>query len=127
MENIEIKPSKDMEEAAGSLASNLAQSEPFVRYKQAIQALDADPKASDLLQRLALAQADLRTRQFESNVPQEVLINLRDLQQTARVNEIILNYSQTQQAAIAYIREINQEISQLLGVDFGSLARRSCC
>ena len=31
--------------------------------------------------------------------------------------------------AVAFLREVNQEISQLLGIDFASLTRRSggCC
>lgn len=37
--------------------------------------------------------------------------------------------SKEQELSVAFLREVNQEISQLLGVDFASLARRSsgCC
>ncbi len=53
MDEMEVKLSKDMQEAAESLGSNLAQSEPLVHYRQAVQALDSDPQSGELLQRLA--------------------------------------------------------------------------
>ncbi|RPI24235.1 MAG: YlbF family regulator [Chloroflexota bacterium] len=127
METNDVKITKDLQEAVSALAVNLGQSEPFAAYRQAIQALEADPRAGDLLRRLAQAQTAMRTRQSQSGIPQADIDALRHLQREAQANETILSFSESQQAAIAYIREINQEISQMLGVDFGALARRSCC
>jgi hypothetical protein len=46
-----------------------------------------------------------------------------------QANRLIGGYIQTQDNATAYLKEVNQEISQWLGVDFAALARRpnSCC
>ncbi len=127
MNNNDIPLTLELHEALDSLASNLSQSEPFVRYHQAIQALESDKQAKDLLQRLIRAQNDLRTRQLQAMIQSSDVENLRSLQQQARANPVIMNYSEAQQKVIAYIREINLEMSQLLSVDFGSLARRSSC
>ena len=76
-------------EVTSSLAENLAQSDPLLRYKAAEQRLHADPQAIETIQ----------------------------------------DHLMTQELAVAFLREVNQEISQQLGVDFASLARRSsgCC
>ena len=39
----------------------------------------------------------------------------------------IVDYAFTQQAAIAYLREINHTISELIGTDFAALAKKSTC
>ncbi len=127
MNNNDIHLTLELHEALDSLASNLSQSEPFVGYHQAMQALESDAQAKDLLQRLIQAQNDLRARQLQSMIQPSDVENLQSLQHQARANPVIMNYSEAQQKVIAYIREINLEISQLLSVDFGSLARRSSC
>jgi hypothetical protein len=40
---------------------------------------------------------------------------------------VIVDYVTTQQAAITYLREINQAISELIGTDFAALAKKSTC
>jgi hypothetical protein len=53
---------------------------------------------------------------------------LRALQSVAQANRLIMDYVRTQQFAIDYLREVNRDVSELLGVDFASLARRpGCC
>jgi hypothetical protein len=38
-----------------------------------------------------------------------------------------MTYAQSQQEAIHFLREINDEISQLLGINFASFANHSTC
>ncbi len=116
-------------EAASSLTENMAQSEPFLRYKAAEQRLQADTQAMQLLKDLSALQQKIRQQQYSGAIAQPDLTQLRSLQNAAGANETIQDYLMTQELAIAFVREVNQEISHLLGVDFASLARRSsgCC
>lgn len=118
-----------MLEATSSLAENLAQSEPFLRYKAAEGKLNADPKTSQILADLSALRQKIYLQQNSGAVPESDVKRLRELQNVIGENEIIQDYLLTQEFAIAFLREVNQEISQLLGIDFAALARRSsgCC
>lgn len=114
-------------EAADGLIQNLLASEPFLAYRQAKANLDADSNARSLLQQLAKLQAHLRQKQMNGGVTQADIDALRALQTQVQTNAAIISYAQSQQAAVDFLRTINQEISQLLGIDFASLARNTTC
>lgn len=114
-------------EAADTLALNLSQSEPFIRYHQANQALNADAAAMLLLKQLSQVQTEVRKHQREGQVGIKEIQHLRALQTQVQGHAVIQEFFTAQQAAVQYLREINQEISQVIGVDFASLAKRSCC
>jgi cell fate (sporulation/competence/biofilm development) regulator YlbF (YheA/YmcA/DUF963 family) len=117
----------DLMAATQALAENLLASEPFTLYHQAYARFNADPQARDLIQSLSQAQTDLRRKQANGGVTQAEVDQLRQLQSEAHANRAVIDYAQTQQAAVNYLRTINQEISQLIGVDFASLAKKSRC
>jgi cell fate (sporulation/competence/biofilm development) regulator YlbF (YheA/YmcA/DUF963 family) len=110
-----------------SLADHLAASEPFVHYFKARQAFEADPDAQSLLKDISSIQGEIRQKQQRGQVTQEDIDVLRAMQQQAQNNETIMQYANTQQMAVNFLREINQEISQLLGVDFAALSRQTGC
>lgn len=114
-------------EATESLALTLLASEPIVAYHRAKAHLDSDPEARELLERFSTAQRDLRQRQGKGGVTQADMDRLRTLQHAVQSNRVIMDYAETQQAAIAYLPDVNQEISQLIGVDFASLAGPASC
>ena len=114
-------------EATENLALTLLASEPIMAYHRAKARLDSDPEARGLLERFSTAQRDVRVRQGNSSVTQADMDRLRTLQRAVQSNRVIMEYAETQQAAIAYLPVINQEISQLLGVDFASLAGPASC
>jgi cell fate (sporulation/competence/biofilm development) regulator YlbF (YheA/YmcA/DUF963 family) len=78
---------------------------------------------------LTAAQNSLRVRQANGGLTQEDIAQFRALQMEAQANRLIGGYIQAQNVALNSLKEINQEISQALGVDFAALARRpsSCC
>jgi cell fate (sporulation/competence/biofilm development) regulator YlbF (YheA/YmcA/DUF963 family) len=114
-------------QATQSLAENLAASEPFVHYFQAHQAFEADSDAQSLLKDLSSIQGEIRQQQARGQVTQADIDVLRAMQQQAQSNETIMRYAKRQQNAVNFLREINQEISQLLGVDFAALSRQTGC
>ena len=127
MTNTNLNQLPDLMTATQALAENLLASEPFALYQQAHARFDADPEARGLIERLSQTQADLRRRQTSRGVTQADVARLRTLQSEVQSNPVIVDYASTQQAAIAYLREINQEISLLIGSDFAALAGKSSC
>lgn len=127
MTNTTLTP--DLLEAIETLAENVLASEPFALFEQAYARFEADPKASRLMRDLTEAQANLRVRQNNGGLSQADISQFRDLQMEAQANRLIGGYIQAQNLALDSLKEINQEISQALGVDFAALARRpsSCC
>ncbi len=109
------------------LANHLLASEPFTAYHAAHGRFNADPEARALLQRLSQSQAELRQKQARQTVTQSDVDHLKALQSAVQADRTIADYARTQQVAIGFLREINQEISELLGIDFAALAKRSGC
>ena len=116
-------------EATSSLAENLVQSEPFLRLQAADRRLHADQEAMHLLAEFADLQQKIRAQHDSGAMTESDIQRLRALQRIISTNDAIQDHSLAQELAIAFLREVNQEISNLLGVDFASLTRRSggCC
>ena len=118
-----------MLEATYSLAVNLAQSEAFLRFKAAEAKLNADQEAQLLLTEFSELQRKIRTQRQSDAISEIDIKRLRALQNAIGTNDTIQDYELMKELAVAFLREVNQEISQLLGIDFASLTRRSggCC
>jgi len=114
-------------EAVDVLAENLTASEPFVALEGAYTRLQGDAQARDLQQRFKQADAVLRERQANRTLTQADMAHYRTLQAEMQANALIAGYQQTQQGIVAYLQDINRDLSQLLGVDFAGLAKRSGC
>lgn len=113
--------------AAETLAVSLLEAEPVAAYYQAKERLEADEAALALLEQLATVQVALRSKQASGVVTQAEFDRLQALNHEARNNQFIVDYVTTQQIASVYLGEVNQEISQLLGIDFSALASSGCC
>jgi len=116
-----------MQEATEALVGNLQACEAFVRLRQAQARLDNDPQASALLEKLTQMQAELRTKQVSSDLTQKEIDALRSLQEQVQSSPTIMVHARAQQDATNFLREINGEISQLLGINFAVFANRSTC
>jgi cell fate (sporulation/competence/biofilm development) regulator YlbF (YheA/YmcA/DUF963 family) len=119
--------SPELQEATQSFIENLLASEAFMHYQDARKLMSEDEEARTLMERLSNAQATVRQKQASGNVGQAEVDSLRLIQQRALRNQVILDYAQSQQEAVDFLREINGEISQLLGIDFASFANHATC
>ena len=117
----------EMQEATQSFIENLLTSEAFIHYQEARKLISEDEEARTLMERLSHAQAIVRQQQASGNVSQAEVDSLRLFQQTALRDAVILDYAQAQQEIVEILREINGEISQLLGIDFASFANHATC
>ena len=116
-----------MQEATDVLIGNLLASEAFIRYQQAYTCLNEDRQARALLEQLSQTQTSLREKQANGGVTQADVEALRALQEQVQRNNVIMDYAHTQQDAVNFLREINDEISQLLGINFASYANPATC
>ena len=113
--------------AAEGLVTSLLEAEPIAAYHRASYRLDIDEEALTILERLNTVQTELRSKQASGLAPAQAEIErLRALSQEARSNQIIVDYVTAQQAAAAYLADINIELSQLLGLDFSTFASAGC-
>jgi cell fate (sporulation/competence/biofilm development) regulator YlbF (YheA/YmcA/DUF963 family) len=119
--------SLELQEASQSFIENLLASEAFMHYQAARKLMSEDEEARILMERLSNAQATVRQKQASANVGQAEIDSIRLIQQRALHNAVILDYAQAQQEAVDFLREINGEISQLLGIDFASFANHATC
>lgn len=114
-------------EAVDALAENLLAAEPFLALEGAYLRLRGDAPARDLQQRFKQAEAALRERQASRTLTQSDMAHYRALQAETQANELIAGYQRSQQAIVTYLQDVNRDLSQLLGVDFAALTKRSGC
>ena len=117
----------ELYEATDGLIQNLLASEPFLAYQKSREQFKSDSQAHALIERLSALQAELRRQQTNGSVTQADLEELRAVQAEVQANTTLIAHTSTQQEAVSFLREINQEISQLLSVDFAILAKQSTC
>jgi cell fate (sporulation/competence/biofilm development) regulator YlbF (YheA/YmcA/DUF963 family) len=115
------------QEATHSLCDSLLASEPFARYVNARSRLDGTSEARGLLDRLSETQARVRKQQANGGMTQADIDTLRDLQKKAQDDPAVMEYAGSQQGAINFLREINTEITELLGLNFAVFAKHSTC
>jgi cell fate (sporulation/competence/biofilm development) regulator YlbF (YheA/YmcA/DUF963 family) len=109
------------------LIENILASEPFLRYHRAQIQLNTTPEAMDLLRRLSQLQAEIRKKQSNGGVTQEDIQLLRQVQLEVQRNGVIMDYARAQEEAVNFLRLVNNEISQLLGVNFATLTNHATC
>lgn len=117
----------ELNQATENLIENLLASESFLTYQQSLVAMNSDSDAHGLLELLSTLQAGLRHKQSANSVTETDVEELRAIQTQVQGNTTIMAYSQSQQDAVNFLREVNQEISQTLGVDFAALAKQNTC
>ncbi len=125
MDTVALPPK--VSNATRRLADALKRADPIEAYHDAEALFLADAQATALLDQLAAAQADLRVRQSDGTVTQADIDHARALQSQVQANSTIMSYVEAQQTANTYLVEVNLAISQLLGIDFASLARTCGC
>ena len=116
-----------LQEATQSLCESLLASEPLARYVNARSRLDGNAEARGLLDRLSEAQASIRKQQANGGMTQADIDTLRELQKKAQDDPAVMEYAGSQQGAIDFLKEINTEITELLGMNFAVFAKHSTC
>ncbi|GIV63700.1 MAG: YlbF family regulator [Chloroflexota bacterium] len=113
-----------LSEALQNLIDHLTHSEASIRFRNAERALMNDSNAQDLLNQLARLQQTLKTQQRNNLPTEETLTHLHQFQLQVAEHPSIQEYEYSRELYIALIRQVNQQISQLIGLDFAALTRR---
>jgi cell fate (sporulation/competence/biofilm development) regulator YlbF (YheA/YmcA/DUF963 family) len=113
--------------ATDALATALRASPLLEEYAAAEEALAADATATTLLEQFSAAQRTLQARQADGSITQFDLNTVRTLQRELEMSAPIADYITAQQEALEQLSEVNDDLSQLLGMNFAQLARRSSC
>ena len=94
-------------------------------YKSAHKELNSDAEAMELLRKLSAARKELNKKQISGTFTQASLNDYYNIQNDVEKNQTIIEYSQAQQEAVQFLKNVNFEISQSIGIDFSSLIKRS--
>ncbi len=116
-----------LQQATEQLGRALRAIAPVKSYLGASAALQSDAEATGLLDQLSERQTALRSKQNDNTLTQADIDALRELQARVQAQPAIAAYLQAHQDLQALLPQLNYEISQLLGVDFAGLARKSGC
>ena len=116
-----------VESAVDSLAESLLRSTPWATLGQAKERLQGDASAVGLLDALRQSQAMLGLKQARNEVTAADVEQWRRLQQQVYSNDAIAGYREAEQEAMAFLREMNRSLSELLGLDLASFLGSSCC
>lgn len=106
--------------ATQQLAEALRRVELLAAYHQALTNFEFSAASRLLMRQYSEAQQKVRLQ--SENPSQADITRLRELYQQVTNDAIIMAYHDSQQEATAYLRLINDELSQLLGMDFSALA-----
>ncbi len=118
----------ELKQAGQTLSEAVKQAPPLWAYAEALAKMDADRSATELLDELQRVQADLRVRQSNGGITQADTARLRQLQADVQAHPMIAAFLTADRAAKAYLPQVNQHISNLIGIDFASLGRtQGCC
>ncbi len=117
----------ELHQATENLIENLLASEAFLVYQQSKATMNSDSEARSLLELLSTLQTALRHKQASNSVTQTDVEELRAIQEQVQANPVVMAYAQDQQGAVNFLRDINMQISQTLGMDFASLAKQNTC
>ena len=124
---MQIDVSPQLQEATKLLVEHLLASEAFTQYQNARSDMDSNQEAHALMDQLGKSQARVRQMQAKGEVKQAEIDSLRLLQQRVLRNQVILDYLGSQQEAVNLLRDVNREISELLGINFASFANHATC
>lgn len=95
------------------------------KYKSAQEKLNANKAAIELIRKLNAARKKLNEQQSSGTFNENSLNDYYNISNEVEKNQTIIDYSQSQQEAIQFLKNVNYEISQLIGIDFSSLIKRS--
>jgi cell fate (sporulation/competence/biofilm development) regulator YlbF (YheA/YmcA/DUF963 family) len=108
--------------ATEALGASLGRAEPVMALRKEKVRLDADERANALLKQMAEIDADLRRRQTEGTLTRQNIDRARQAHFEASSDPSIQRFTDARQAALAYLPEVNEMISELLGWDFAQMA-----
>ena len=118
----------EIHEATVEFARSLRHAPAVGAYRAAQAALDADPGARALLDKLRhLQQAFIETQQRGETPAPDAMDALRLCQADVRANEVIMAHLRATSEAKAFLPGVASEVSRALGTDYARLIAPTSC
>ena len=118
----------EVHEAAVGFGRALRQAPAVAIYRAAVDALDADPAAQQVLADLREQQASfVRTQRAGLTPSQEQVDRLRLCQAAVRANQVIVAQLRATNDVKAFLPVAAREVSAALGADYASLVAPTSC
>lgn len=119
---IEITTRTSVVEAAQALAQALKQTEVIQAYRAAEQRFQTDPDVGRLREGLIAAYQAYEQSEQAGTATVEHINEVRRRQAALQSHPAVAEYVRTREASGLFLQRINEEISGLLGIDFGATA-----
>jgi len=121
---------KEVMKAARAFGTALSESEGFKALKRAEEAFRKNKEARDLLSSYQTRQRFLQMARMRGKDLSDIeMAELKNLEVQANTNALIRNFAESSQVFQETMRNLNTEISSLLGIDFSanSSSGGGCC
>lgn len=112
---------KEVREKAKDFASAVRNSPIIVAYFEAKKKMEADKETQGLISQFQEKQRELWLNQKNRNLTPPEIMSLRELQSKIIGSPIVREFSLTQAEAFDFCRSVAGRLSELLGIDFGTL------
>jgi cell fate (sporulation/competence/biofilm development) regulator YlbF (YheA/YmcA/DUF963 family) len=108
--------------AARALGEILRRTAPIAAYRDADKRFRRAPEVQAMRQRLAAAVRAYRQAERAGTVTIAQVQEVRQCQDTLQAHPAVSAHEQAREAGVAFLRRVNDEISGILGLDFGATA-----
>ena len=115
--------SADVNEQLYEFIDQLTESEPYQRFIESQQRLEADEEAQELIRDFQQKQQQLQQNGFD----QATMKELRELQEEMEENKTIQKVSHAENELIALLEQTNDIISERIGQEFAQTIGGGCC
>jgi cell fate (sporulation/competence/biofilm development) regulator YlbF (YheA/YmcA/DUF963 family) len=113
--------------ATDNLIATLLQSEPIAAYLHAKAVRDTDKTTQVLLNHYGKVLSELRQQEAKGTLTQESISQFNQLQRQVQTDQNVAALSAAQLPARTLLNELATELSDVLGLDFSSIANTSTC
>jgi cell fate (sporulation/competence/biofilm development) regulator YlbF (YheA/YmcA/DUF963 family) len=109
-------------DAAQAFSRVLLRAAPIAAHRDAEERFRRNPEVEAMRQRLAAAVRAYRQAERAGTVTIAQVQEARQSQDALQTHPAVAAYGQAREAVLAFLRLVNDEISGVLGVDFGATA-----
>jgi len=110
--------SEEIKSSLQEFAEKLITTSFFQTFQQSRSSLTADQEALDLLQRWNEKQRELSEIASERDLREEDFLEVETIREEIFKNTTLMNYFKAQDELVTFLKEVNRELSNILGFDF---------
>ncbi|MDI3525337.1 MAG: hypothetical protein PWP60_667 [Candidatus Atribacteria bacterium] len=110
--------SEEIKSSLQDFAEKLIATSFFQTFQQSRSNLSSNQEALELLQRWNEKQRELSEIASERDLQEEDFMEVEAIREAIFKNVILMNYFKAQDELVTFLKEVNRELSNILGFDF---------